>query len=972
LENIDYYRSAEAKEATVRTEFINPLLWQLGWDVENRNGQSPLERDVKEELSMKVDGVSRAPDYGFLIEGQRKWFLEAKKPSIRLASGSAAAEAAFQLRRYSWSAGLSAGIVTNFYEFAIYDTNQMPSRGDSAAVSRISYFTLDDLEGNWDLLRELFARDSVANGSIEKFVDSKSKRGSQTVDAEFLKQIREWRKEIAEDIASSNKLLNQEDLSLVVQRLLDRIVFLRFAEAMGLEHFGQLRELATKSDIYPNLWRVFYRANEKYNSGLFHQSEISATHEVETGAPSLRVGDEVLRNILVRLYFPYPYEFSVIPVDILGNVYEQFLGDEIQIKDDRSIEITQKEEVRKAGGVYYTPQAVVDFIISETIDPIVDGKTPDTLAKLRFLDPSSGSGSFLIALFQKLISWHENYYNSRPSLSKKFLERGADGTPRLKTSERKKILLNNIFGVDLDPQAVEVTKLSLLLKVLENQAQLEFAFGHILPNLSENIVCGNTLIDAPQDTENQLDVFRPIPEESFFKNVFDDGGFHAIVGNPPYLNVDSVWGAKDPRLAHLKKRYPHIHTDKTDLLYYFLGRAVELSQGEIGFIVSRSFLEADKATKLRGWLSENVRIRRILDLRNAYVFRGVGINTAIVFFTKSMAPKLAEIDRFTLPQLPPGYNNSYLSTGPDFEKLVVNQKEFSSTSWNFGSKADNKIIDLIDSMGVPLGDTFTVGKGMETGSNNAFSMQITDPSVITNLSQRGLIKERARNSDIDGYTIQNSGKWMIYPHAVDKFADLPPEMQTALKENRHLLEKRAAFMRGDCEWWRYSFPLHFEYFQAPKIVTPYMSTNNSFSYDLEAEFFFSTDTTVLYGPPELTEEQARFLVGILNTQLYSARYKYLSKLKGGGQFEYFAKQVSRLPVPPYVARGEFESFVASKVEEIQNCKTAIETSLLESEKRELKETIQELKRVIEVATLDHFEITPKDAEIFKSSEVGEV
>lgn len=960
--NLDFYRTSEANEATTRTQFINPLLEALGWDVANRFGKNPLEREVIEELSMKVDGVPRAPDYGFLIKGQRKWFLEAKKPSVRLETGNAAAEAAFQLRRYAWSAGLSVGVVTNFAEFSVYNTRQMPAKGDSASVGRIRYFTIDELSRNWKFLAELLSRDSVANGSIEAFSsDSANSRGTQTVDLEFLSEIKHWRLELARDIAFHNEFLAQEDLSLAVQRLIDRIIFLRFAEARGLEHFGELQQLISADQIYQRLWSVFNRADDKYNSGLFHKSEISPNGEVTTSSPKLRIGDEVLRQIIGKLYFPYPYEFSVIPSDVLGSVYEQFLGDEIQLSDKREVSVEQKVEVRKAGGVYYTPPAVVDFIIGETVKPLLEGKTPDSVSNLRFLDPASGSGTFLISLFQELISWHEHYYISKPSLARKYMERGADGSPRLKTSERKKILVNNIYGVDLDPQAVEVTKLSLLLKVLENQAQLEFAVGQVLPNLGENIICGNTLIDEGLAANDDSALFRPLPKNEFFPEVFSEGGFDAVVGNPPYLNVDTVWGAKDPRLQHLKTRYPHIHTDKTDLLFYFIARSVEICKGEIGLIVSRSFLEADKAQKLRGWLAKQVRVRRIIDMRHTLVFPRVGINTAIIFLTKSKAPKTAKFLRHKAHDLPSGYSSGYFSQEEMFENLSIDQDQLSSSNWNFGSKSITSLLEKMDAAGTPLGEMFTVGQGMQTGANKAFTFNSEDEQLKQDLVEKGFLKERARNSDIGAFSIEASGSWMIFPYRTEALEGLPSPLRDHLMGFREELEERAAFKRGDCEWWRYSFPLHLEHFDSQKIVSPYMARTNSFAVELDSSHFFSTDTTVLYG--DVGEDTLHFLSGVLNTKLMSARFRFLSKLKGGKQYEYFAKQVARLRVPTPDPWEDFHKLVVSRVAEILSLQEQEKSTIVNSEKQEAVMEIERQRTTIESELSAYLGLTEKEASV---------
>src|SRR5205814_24048 len=178
-----------------------------------------------------------------------------------------------------------------------------------------------------------------------------------------------------------------------------------------------------------------------------------------------------------RLYYPdSTYEFSVLPADILGQVYEQFLGKVIRLTEAHQAKVEDKPEVKKAGGVYYTPTYIVDYIVKNTVGKLLENKTPRQAAKLRILDPACGSGSFLIGAYQHLLDWHRDWYVAHDP--KKWatgrnptIYRGMGGEWKLSTTERKRILLQNIYGVDIDVQAVETTKLSLLLKVLEGESE---------------------------------------------------------------------------------------------------------------------------------------------------------------------------------------------------------------------------------------------------------------------------------------------------------------------------------------------------------------------------------------------------------------------------------------------------------------------------------------------------------------------
>jgi hypothetical protein len=470
--NAEAYRSGQYNEAQVRTEFVDPFFEILGWDVANRQGTAEAYKDVTREISIKVGAETKAPDYCFRVGGTPKFFLEAKKPAINLKQDQSAA---FQLRRYAWSRKLPVSLLTSFAELAVYDCRiGPPSQSDKAATARILYFTYRDYLELWDEIAGRFSRDAVLKGFFDKYVESaKLKRGTSQVDTAFLGEIETWRKELASNIALRNPELTSRELNFAVQRTIDRVIFLRICEDRGIEPYGQLRELQNNENIYQQLCVIFQRADDKYNSGLFQfQAEKDRNEAPDALTLTLRIDDDRLKRIFKRLYYPEsPYEFSVLPADILGQVYEQFLGKVIRLTTSRQAKIEYKPEVKKAGGVYYTPTYIVDYIVENTVGRLVAEKTLRHVSKLHILDPACGSGSFLIGAFQYLINWHRDWYvgNGSAKYSKE-LYRGPAGEWRLTITEKKRILLNNIFGVDVDLQAVEVTKLSLLLKVLEGES----------------------------------------------------------------------------------------------------------------------------------------------------------------------------------------------------------------------------------------------------------------------------------------------------------------------------------------------------------------------------------------------------------------------------------------------------------------------------------------------------------------------
>ncbi|WP_166999095.1 Eco57I restriction-modification methylase domain-containing protein [Paramicrobacterium fandaimingii] len=952
------FTGPDYKEYELRADFLDPLLESLGWDVNNKKGSTYDRREVIRESTTIIGGNAKAPDYGLLIDGTTRVYVEAKKPSVNIGASSAPA---LQIRRYCWSAGLPYGLLTDFEEFAIYDCRAIPGVDDSNHVGRLAYFTIDELEEYWPVIVGAFGRESVGSGSLERIAETvKAPKGTRPVDVEFLDEVRGWRAELAADIATRNDELDSVEVSAAVQTLIDRIIFLRNVEARGLETSESLKRAVTDDNgVYSRLLKLFHRADDRYNSGLFHFNGKDDPSEL------LKVDDSILSKMIGRLYYPEPYEFAAMPADILGRIYEQFLGEQITVSPDRVATVELKPEHRKGGGVYYTPSPIVEYIVQETLGPILKGKSYKEVEKLAILDPASGSGSFLIVAYQYLLDWHREYFASRPKLAKQFLEAGSDGQTRLKTFYRKHILTNNIYGVDIDPQAVEVTKLSLLLKVVEGQSLVELEVGRILPDLTTNVQCGNSLIDAgfqmPMVSSRREELeYNPFSWPDAFPHVFKRGGFDAIVGNPPYLNVDATWGKKDPRLNYLRSSYSAVYADKTDILFYFLKKTVDICRGEIGMIVSRSFLEAAKAVKLRGWLAENARVRAVLDFRHANVFPGVGINTAIVRLTKSKVPKSSLFGRYREQKLPAGYGPETLRDRKLIDEVTVPVAAIGSRSWNFGSHEVEDVLKKIDSKGQRIGDVLHIGEGMQTGANKVFQFSPSE-SRASELERSGLLRRRARNSDIQAYEITDAGPLMLYVEDVESFARLPQDVQEHLLSSRDTLEGRAAFKRGNCDWWRFTWPLHKSYFNRARIIAPYRASQNRFALDAAAEYLGITDTTVLYDNEQ--PEDLNYFLGFLNSQVLTGRFRYIAKLLGGGVMEYYENTVSELRVPRSAPGEKLHDSMVKLVTD-RTAKTAeLSSTIVSSEQVELEESIEILDSEIEALVVSAYELTDSEIDL---------
>jgi hypothetical protein len=354
--------SADYKEEQLRAEFLNPFFTALGWDMDNRQGLSETFKQVIHEESIKVAGASKAPDYTFRIGGRRTFFVEAKKPAVNVGED---AGPAFQLRRYAWTAKLPVSILSDFEEFAVYDCRLRPFKTDKPATARTMLLGYQDYAARWEELAGLFSPDAIQRGALERYVEStKTKKGTAAVDDAFLEEISRWRDLLARNIALRNPRLSTRELNFAVQRTIDRLIFLRICEDRGIESYAWLQSLLNGERVYARLLEHFRTADDRYNSGLFHfreghdRNQPGISDRVPSGfseppdklSLDLSIDDKPLKDIIGNLYYPdSPYEFSVMPADVLGQVYEQFLGKVVRLTAGRQAKVEQKPEVRKAG-----------------------------------------------------------------------------------------------------------------------------------------------------------------------------------------------------------------------------------------------------------------------------------------------------------------------------------------------------------------------------------------------------------------------------------------------------------------------------------------------------------------------------------------------------------------------------------------------------------------------------------------------
>ena len=941
-EQFDSYKKADYNETMTRRDFIDPFFKALGWDIDNENGYAESYREVIHEDKVKVGKATKAPDYSFrLVGGKRLFFVEAKKPGVVVKDDI---QPAYQIRRYGWSAKLSISIITDFEEFAIYDCTKKPAPTDRASVARIKYLTYLDYLKDFDFLWDTFSKERVLKGSFDKFVSgSANKKGTATVDKEFLQSLDSWRTYLATSISWYNRQLDEDEINFVVQQTIDRIIFLRIAEDRGVELYGNLKLAIKHGEFYKNLFQQFELADQKYNSGLFDFKK-------DTISKGISVDNKVIKNIISELYYPEsPYEFSVLSVEILGNVYEQFLGKQIKVDKAHRARIEEKPEVRKAGGVYYTPQYIVDYIVKNTAGKLIENKSPKDVNKIKIVDPACGSGSFLIGAYQYLLDWHKNYYSENGKISKGNKTNPLTPDGHLTTAEKKRILLNNIFGVDIDVNAVEVTKLSLLLKCMEGEteasitAQLRLFSDRVLPTLDNNIKSGNSLVST-DIYENELfewevkikpfnwhqafpEVFKtrePAPDlELKYHNqkiidqaingekrakelirkmggLLEDpqkqygmGGFDCVIGNPPYVRQELIGELKKYFESHYR-----VYQSSADLYTYFIEKGMNLlnNNGLMGIIVANKWMRSNYGEPLRKWI-KNYEIKEIIDFGDLPVFQGTTTYPCICIFGKEKseekftAVKVKTLQFESLTKYASGHN------------IQLDQNSLDDCGWNLAEDEEKKLIQKIKDAGVPLNKYVNskIFYGIKTGYNKAF---IIDEEIKDNLIREDsrsieVIKPFLTGKDIKRYHTKTSQKYLIlFPKGfTNEKGDYPKNGWNWLQENYPAVAGYLITYKESCTtrydkgdyWWELRACEYYKEFEKPKIILPDIALKMQACFDFNKLYCINTAYII--------PVDDKYLLAILNSDIVQYYYSKISSSIRGGYLRFIRQYLETIPIP---------------------------------------------------------------------------
>jgi type I restriction-modification system DNA methylase subunit/predicted type IV restriction endonuclease len=1020
-EHKESYSSTSYNETQLRREFLDPFFEALGWDVSNKQGYAEAYKEVIHEDAVKIGTATKAPDYSFRVGGTRKFFVEAKKPFINIKDDI---DPAFQLRRYAWSAKLPLSILTDFQEFAVYDCRLKPVKTDKASIGRILYIKYDEYEKRWDEIASIFSKEAVLKGSFDKYAETnRAKKGTTEVDDAFLAEIENWRDILARNIAIRNDKLSPRELNFSVQRTIDRLIFLRICEDRGIEDYGQLLSHINGENIYRRLRAVFQKADERYNSGLFHFNEEKGRRETPDNITlKLDIDDKVLKQIIENLYYPdSAYEFSVLPADILGQVYEQFLGKVIRLTVGHQAKVEDKPEVKKAGGVFYTPTYIVDYIVKNTVGKLLEDKTPKQVAGLRILDPACGSGSFLIGAYQYLLDWHQDWYtknNPNKWLSGKSptIYKARAGEYRLTTPERKKILLNNIYGVDIDTQAVEVTKLSLLLKVLEGEneqtiaQQLRLFHERALPDLGNNIKCGNSLIgtDYFVGVQESMGLYADEDDEQIKINAFDwegkdgfqeimaNGGFDAVIGNPPYVRSQTL-GA--PQRDYYSRRYKTA-TATYDIYVLFVEKAMSLidKNGRCAFIMPNKFFTTDYGQGLRLILSQRKNLEYLVDFEDSQVFVGAGTYTTLIFLygTSIQEPKYTKLGHIYKSSGILGLQKTLYAGNLPFSSINLSND---GSRWTIATGQNSILLERLQkTFPTFLSLEPHIYQGLKTSADKVYMITLKKEKAKLAYGQNCLgedciVERRVLQQVVKGECVQryntdlSKNLFILYPYepqndgsahlfSPDKLSKEYPKTWEYLKKYKEILGDRdGGIWLKKPDWYAYARGQNIATFLYPKFLIPYMTTQLRANLDVGSKLFFVNITTGGYGVwCNMGLHKPEYFLGLFNSRLLDSCIKQMTNMFRGGYFAINKQALERLPIRTIDFSLQADKALHSKmvnlVSSILDLNKKLPLAKTEQEKTIIQRQIDSTDRRIDELVYELYGLTEEEIKIVESSSEG--
>ena len=979
--NLAHYLSADYQEQELRHDFLDKLFIALGWDVNHETQTNPYAQEVKIEKSVTTGTAKRRADYAFSLAPQfnkrPRFFVEAKRPQHDIATP----DNYFQAIRYSWSHQLPVVVLTDFNSFHIIDSRFKPNI-KSALPRQLAVYHFREFRDadTFAKIYWLFSREATLGDAIGQYAQTLEKPGTQNrqlgqsaggfqnIDDAFLGLLDQYREDLARSFKRLNPQLDSEQLTEAVQRTLDRLVFTRFLEDKLIEPAPIISRLGTKTSAWKQFVRDCDRLDKQYNGVVYK-------HHAILDAPGFQADDTAFLAICDELTdAASPYDFNAIPIEMLGRIYERFLG-KVVIANAKEARIEEKPMTHKAGGVYYTPDYIVSYMVEQALGPKVTGKSPAEILAVKTIDTSCGSGSFLIGVYDYLLTELARTYAAQPKLAKKGDTVLRDGVLHLSIQKKREVLTKCIFGIDIDAQAVEVSQLSLYLKLLEDETtasaqagQLELA-GALLPPLHNNIIVGNALIspidDAAADdmfSMTRFEALRAVNMHRTFPQVMQrGGGFDLVIGNPPYIKEYTHREAFD----HLRES-PYFQ-GKMDIWYLFACRALDIlkpESGTLALIATNNWTTNFGARRLREKLSKDARIEQLIDFGDFKVFRDAGIQTMILIARRAGTPASYAFDyrvlggkkrrledaqgllsRADLPQtsyLQPSLTRAqqgggaYTFSGTDHTALLQKM----ATAANFVLNGKTEVAQGI----VPNPDV------VSARALGLFSKRDHRPHAITPgdpvfvvpkgfFDQPGkpesqLLKPLFEPVDAQRYRLKPAHRLEIIYARHPGVAALPERLLTHLLPYQKIMAQRRETKAGRLPWFCLHWPRDPAFFESgPRILAPRKCAVPTFAYTSNTAYVMMAFNII-----KTDRINLKYLTALLNSNVVRYWLRHKGKMQGD-QFQVDKEPL--LAIPLIAPTPEMQMQIAKLVDRILQAAEKFNAAVLDRERTQYQRLLEQ-------------------------------
>lgn len=917
-------------EETIRT-WLNQLLQIFGWDVRDTSQilqEKILSKDEKNKLK-EIHSSHTTPDYTFKFGNEKLTFLDAKDISVNLERDS---EAAFQIKSYGYSISAPCAFISNFEEFAIYDCTYTPSKEQGADFGRL-YFRIEEYKENYEILERHLLKENINRGFLNELYSSTlvgvRNVDRKRLDEKFAEQLSEFRLSLAANILKNNEITiasNSEKLSYFVQIIINRILFIRVCEARRIESNGLLlgfRDKGFWSSFKASCYLDFF---EHYDGHLFGRIE-----EIH----ALDIDDITFNMLFEHLYYPSPYRFDVMPTKLLSDIYEIFLSKRLFIH----LGVVQdkiKSEYAKSKGAVSTPQYIVREIIKRTIlrGQIIEAGISNIFSK-KILDIACGSGVFIIEAYDYMEDiFMELYEKSRnPSFDQYFSVKKDLTVINLKG--KRALIENCIYGVDIDPEAVEVARMSLCLKVIDNFDHPELyenvgIFGqYILKSVGGNIHCGNSLVESdifnyfPDFHENQdecirTNIFNWRGTGACFDTIFsENGGFDYVIGNPPYVEVKNYNVELPTMHSYLKKKFKSAKAGKVDLAIPFIERGITLlnSSGRLGYIIQNRFFKTKYGESIRHTLSAGRYLSSVIDFEENNIFKDRDTYVSILILDNS-SPSEVAFKSFdgAVESLPSKLRDSMTPEIDPGKYDFLPSNSFSSQPWVFDG-ALNAITTKLLKLGT-LGSFAVIRVGIQVLWGKAYHIRpvLIENGVITGSSgicdtvriEVDACRPLICNENFYAYRGDVADVYAIFPYKViggvateikfDEYVKKFPLAGKYLTDSKSLITQAVTTYKDDLCWHLYTRRQNIEATN-PKILVPMTALDTYASLTFSEKVYLDNVNVNFIDPPDYDADTLYSLSAIINSTIFSVLARSMAGSALGGYCKLNKQFLAPVPFP---------------------------------------------------------------------------